>query len=117
MANKSNATVVASDPDFNWDLYSDKGNIYSSNEKDSMGKRYEDTLNAVTEKAVTNGSVVAITKKEVVINIGYKSEGVVPLSEFRYNPNLKVGEVPHQRWSYRGCIRTRGLLAWFANRR
>jgi small subunit ribosomal protein S1 len=57
-----------------------------------MGKRYEDTLNAVTEKAVTNGSVVAITKKEVVINIGYKSEGVVPLSEFRYNPNLKVGE-------------------------
>jgi small subunit ribosomal protein S1 len=92
MANKSNATVVASDPDFNWDLYSDKGNIYSSNEKDSMGKRYEDTLNAVTEKAVTNGSVVAITKKEVVINIGYKSEGVVPLSEFRYNPNLKVGE-------------------------
>lgn len=92
MANKSNATVVASDPDFNWDLYSDKGNIYSSSEKDSMGKRYEDTLNAVTEKAVTNGSVVAITKKEVVINIGYKSEGVVPLSEFRYNPNLKVGE-------------------------
>ena len=86
---KEKATTVAPDPDFDWAAYSDKGFVYSSSEKERMDKQYEDTLNSITEKAVTEGSVVAITKKEVVINIGYKSEGVVPLSEFRYNPNLK----------------------------
>lgn len=89
---KEKATTVAPDPNFDWAAYSDKGFVYSASEKESMDKQYEDTLNSITEKAVTEGSVVAITKKEVVINIGYKSEGVVPLSEFRYNPNLKIDD-------------------------
>ncbi|MBX7093716.1 MAG: 30S ribosomal protein S1 [Flavobacteriales bacterium] len=92
MAEKSTATNVAPDPNFDWVAYADKGYVYTSDEKDKVGKMYDDTLTSIVEKAVTEGSVVAITKKEVVINIGYKSEGVVPLSEFRYNPNLKIGE-------------------------
>jgi small subunit ribosomal protein S1 len=92
MAEKSTATPVAPDSSFDWVRYADKGNVYSSSEKETLDKMYDDTLSTVTEKAVTEGTVVAITKKEVVINIGYKSEGVVPLSEFRYNPNMKPGE-------------------------
>ncbi|MFN3343328.1 MAG: 30S ribosomal protein S1 [Flavobacteriales bacterium] len=92
MAEKSTATAVAPDPNFDWVAYADKGNVYSKSERESVGKMYDDTLTSITEKAVTHGSVVAITKKEVVINIGYKSEGVIPLSEFRYNPALQIGD-------------------------
>jgi len=84
--------TLTPDPDFDWVTYSDRGDIYTKEARTSMSSQYDDTLTSILEKAVTEGSVVAITKKEVVINIGYKSEGVVPLSEFRYNPNLKTGE-------------------------
>lgn len=84
--------TLTPDPDFDWVSYSHRGDIYSKDERKAMNHQYDDTLTSILEKAVTEGSVVAITKKEVVINIGYKSEGVVPLSEFRYNPNLKIGE-------------------------
>jgi len=57
-----------------------------------MEKAYEDTLSSISEKEVLMGTVVGMNKKEVVINIGYKSEGVVPLSEFRYKPDLKMGD-------------------------
>src|SRR5687768_13095813 len=84
--------TLTPDPNFDWVTYSDRGDIYSNEERKSMNNQYDDSLTSIVEKAVTEGSVVAVTKKEVVINIGYKSEGVVPLSEFRYNPNLKIGE-------------------------
>ena len=54
---------------------------------------YDGTLTQVEEKSLIQGSVIAITKKEVVININYKSEGVVPKNEFRYNQDLKIGDV------------------------
>jgi small subunit ribosomal protein S1 len=54
-----------------------------------MEKAYEDTLSSISEKEVLMGTVVGMNKKEVVINIGYKSEGVVPISEFRYKPDLR----------------------------
>lgn len=89
---KENAAPILPDPNFDWVKYADKGNVYSETEKQTLDAQYDDTLTSITEKAVTEGSVVAITKKEVVINIGYKSEGVVPLSEFRYNPGLKIDD-------------------------
>jgi small subunit ribosomal protein S1 len=57
-----------------------------------MEQAYEDTLSSISEKEVLMGTVVGMNKKEVVINIGYKSEGVVPISEFRYKPDLAIGD-------------------------
>lgn len=80
------------DPNFNWAVYSERDDVYSKDERTKMANGYEKTLTSINERAITHGTVVAVTKKEVVINIGYKSEGVVPLSEFRYKPDLKAGD-------------------------
>ena len=80
------------DPNFNWVAYSETSDVYGKKDREAMGDRYEKTLTSVNEREITHGTVVAVTKKEVVINIGYKSEGVIPLSEFRYNPNIKPGD-------------------------
>jgi small subunit ribosomal protein S1 len=77
-------------PEFDWDALDLDG--YSKAEKAEYADKYEATLTSINEKEVMKGTVVAITKKEVVINIGYKSEGVVAINEFRYNPDLKVGD-------------------------
>jgi len=53
---------------------------------------YDETLSTIAENEVVDGSVISMNKREVVINIGYKSEGVVSLNEFRYNPDLKIGD-------------------------
>jgi small subunit ribosomal protein S1 len=76
--------------DFDWDSL-EKG--YKSADREALASRYDESLNSIAEKEVVKGTVVAITKKEVVINLGYKSEGIVPINEFRYNPDLKVGDV------------------------
>jgi small subunit ribosomal protein S1 len=80
--------------DFDWDLIDSKGygKKYSAAEFAEMEKQYEQTLNTVTEKEVITGTVVGITDRDVIVNIGFKSDGLVPLSEFRDQPNLKVGE-------------------------
>lgn len=77
--------------DFDWAAVEDGGRL-SQTERESIEKAYEDTLTSIAEKEVLMGTVVGMNKKEVVINIGYKSEGVVALSEFRYKPDLKVGD-------------------------
>jgi small subunit ribosomal protein S1 len=77
-------------PDFDWEALSMDG--YSQIERSEMSDKYEKTLTSINEKEVIQGVVEVITKKEVIINIGYKSEGVVPSNEFRYNPDLKVGD-------------------------
>jgi small subunit ribosomal protein S1 len=77
--------------DFNWDSY-EKGETYGEMSKDDLAKAYDDTLNTVRDKEVVTGKVTAMNKREVVVNIGFKSDGVVPMSEFRYNPDLKVGD-------------------------
>lgn len=77
--------------EFNWEAYESMGG-YSNEERSKLDSRYEETLSVIKEREVVEGTVVAINKREVVVNIGYKSEGVIPASEFRYNPDLKVGD-------------------------
>ena len=77
-------------PDFDWEALSLEG--YTSAERSELSDVYEKTLTSINEKEVIEGTVIAITKREVVINIGFKSEGVIPNGEFRYNPDLKVGD-------------------------
>ena len=77
--------------DFDWDAL-EKGESYSEASKDDLVKTYDNTLNTVKDKEVVMGTVTAMNKREVVVNIGFKSDGVVPMSEFRYNPDLKVGD-------------------------
>lgn len=76
--------------DFDWEALQLDG--YNQVERSELGDRYEKTLTSIIEKEVIQGTVVMINKKEVIINIGYKSEGVVAANEFRYNPDLKVGD-------------------------
>ena len=84
----SNASV---DPDnFDWDAF--EGDDLSSDEKKKMDEMYDQTLSKVVENEVVEGVVTSISKREVIVNIGYKSEGVIPAPEFRYNPDLKVGD-------------------------
>ena len=76
--------------DFNWEEFE---NGASANvEKLDLEKAYNETLNKIQEHQVVEGTVIALDKKEVVVNIGYKSDGIIPASEFRYNPDLKVGD-------------------------
>jgi len=77
-------------PDFDWEALSLDG--YTQIERSEMSDLYEKTLTSINEKEVIQGIVESITKKEVIINIGYKSEGVVPANEFRYNSDLKIGD-------------------------
>lgn len=76
--------------DFDWDALALDG--YNKVQRAEMSDKYEATLSSINEKEVIEGTVVVLTKREAVINVGYKSEGVVPVSEFRYNPDLKVGD-------------------------
>lgn len=77
--------------DFNWDSY-EKGETYGDVSKDDLVKTYNETLNTVKDKEVVKGIVTAMNKREVVVNIGFKSDGVVSMAEFRYNPDLKIGD-------------------------
>ncbi len=78
--------------EFDWDKYDSEKGGYTESERNSLLEKYEQTLSTNAENEVTEGTVVAISKREVVINIGYKSDGVVSANEFRYNPDLKVGD-------------------------
>ncbi len=77
---------------FDWNRYSNKFDNYSSDERTQMVSMYDKTLSTIVENEVIEGSVISLNKREVVINIGYKSEGVVSLNEFRYNLNLQPGD-------------------------
>ena len=77
--------------DFNWEDY-ENGSAATSVSKEDQEKAYDSTLNKVNDREVVDGTVIAMNKREVVVNIGYKSDGIIPLSEFRYNPELKVGD-------------------------
>jgi len=76
--------------DFDWDALDLDG--YTKIERSEYSDKYEETLTSIVEKEVLDGTVVALNKKEAVINIGYKSEGIIAANEFRYNPDLKVGD-------------------------
>ena len=76
--------------DFNWDEF-ENGTPAGVN-KEELDKAYDETLNKVADHQVVEGTVISVDKKEVVVNIGYKSDGIIPASEFRYNPDLKIGD-------------------------
>ena len=86
-----NLKNVAPIEDFNWDAY-ENGESVASASHDELEKAYDNTLNKVNDREVVDGTVIAMNKREVVVNIGYKSDGIIPMSEFRYNPELKVGD-------------------------
>ncbi len=88
MADLKNVAPLA---DFDWDAYEsgDATNV----SRDAQKAAYEGSLNKVNDHEVVDGTVIAMNKREVVVNIGFKSDGIIPMSEFRYNPDLKVGDV------------------------
>src|SRR6476620_6590119 len=76
---------------FNWETAGKSGDSYSAEERQRLEKMYDTTMNSVAEHEIVDGTVVAISAKDVLINIGYKSDGLIPLSEFRHFPDLKAG--------------------------
>ena len=77
--------------DFDWDAF-EGGDVYGSSDKKAIEDAYSATLSKVVENEVVEGEVTAVNKREVVVTIGGKSEGVIPVSEFRYDPDIKVGD-------------------------
>ena len=86
---RMNASVKPED--FDWDAF-EGGDVYGNTDKKSIEEAYAATLSKVVENDVVEGEVTAVTKREVVVTIGGKSEGVIPVSEFRYDPDIKVGD-------------------------
>ena len=87
-------TTVSStnEEEFDWDAFEGKKVIAGASSKQSMTEMYDNTLSILQEKECVDGIVISMNKREVVVNIGYKSDGIVSVNEFRYNPNLKVGD-------------------------
>ncbi len=80
------------DEDFDWDTIGKKHDNYTNNERKSLEDIYDKTLSSIVEQEVVFGTVVGMNSREVVVNIGFKSDAVLTLNEFRYNPDLKVGD-------------------------
>ena len=78
--------------DFDWDAY-EKGENKGEKSREELTKTYDESLNTVKDKDVIEGTIIALNKREAVVNIGYKSDGIIPMNEFRYNPDIKVGDV------------------------
>jgi small subunit ribosomal protein S1 len=85
---------MSANDDFNWDEFESQkfGGSYSKSERAELEKMYGDTLTTVQEEEVIKGTVVGITDRDVILNIGFKSDGLVPISEFRDQPDLKIGD-------------------------
>ena len=80
---------------FNWDTLGngvEDEETYTPEERAELEIIYENSLTSIEEKDILDGLIVTMTKKEVVVNIGYKSDGIIALTEFRYNPDIKVGD-------------------------
>ncbi len=78
--------------DFDWEAYENDTDLYGKESKDDVTDKYNQSLLNVQVGEVVEGTVIALNKREVVVNIGYKSDGIIPIAEFRYNPELAVGE-------------------------
>ena len=77
---------------FDWDAY-ENGTVETAAQKEDQEKAYDQTLNKVSEHEVVEGNIIALDKRQAIVDIGYKSDGVIPISDFRYNPDVKVGDV------------------------
>jgi len=78
--------------DFDWDAY-ENGESNIGRSRDELTHAYEESLNSIKDKEVIEGTIIALNKREAVVNIGYKSDGIIPMNEFRYNPDIKIGDV------------------------
>ena len=87
----SNLTNIQPLEDFDWEGF-EKGTAQSEQSRDEQANAYEKSLTGVGDHDVVDGTVIAINKREVVVNIGFKSDGIISANEFRYNPDLKVGD-------------------------
>ena len=88
MTDYKNTTPIA---DFDWEAFENGGNT-TSDSREAQEQAYTGSLNKVSDHDVVDGTIIAMNKREVVVNIGFKSDGIIPASEFRYNPDLKVGD-------------------------
>ena len=82
---------VVANENFDWNAYENDLGVYD-HPKEEIAEAYDKTLSNVNVGEVVEGTVTGINKREVIVNVGYKSEGIIPVSEFRYNPDLKVGD-------------------------
>ncbi|NQU54864.1 MAG: S1 RNA-binding domain-containing protein, partial [Bacteroidetes bacterium] len=85
-------TTAKIEEEFDWASLESGVDAYSASERGDFESLYFGTLNTVSEKEVLEGTVISLNKREVVVDIGYKSDGIVSLNEFRYNPELKIGD-------------------------
>ena len=88
---KTRVTPVAP-ADFDWDAIGKKHELYSLEERTKLEDAYDQTLRAIQDHEVIEGTVVTMTNREIIVNIGFKSDGVIQINEFRYNPDLKIGD-------------------------
>ena len=84
-------TTAEADENFDWDAYANDV-VTPVSQKQELEEKYAGTLSQIAEREVVDGKVISMNKREVVVNIGYKSDGIISLNEFRYNPDLKVGD-------------------------
>ena len=88
MSNNLNNSPVA---DFDWEVF-EKGESHGAKSREELTKTYDESLGQVKSQEVIEGTIIALNKREAVVNIGYKSDGIIPVSEFRYNPDVKIGD-------------------------
>ena len=89
---KEEKIKTVKEEEFNWDAFGKSEELYTPEKRAELEKIYDETLSTIAENEVIDGTVVAQTKREIVVNIGYKSEGIININEFRYNPDLKIGD-------------------------
>jgi small subunit ribosomal protein S1 len=92
VAKEQQKVVETANADFDWDSFESNDVAVDGTKKEDLEKMYDQTLSTISEKEVIDGTVIAMNKREVVINIGFKSDGIVSRNEFRYNNDLKVGD-------------------------
>ncbi len=83
--------IVTPLADFDWDAF-ENGTTTAEKSAEELTKAYDESLGQVKDQQVIEGTIIAMNKREAVVNIGYKSDGIIPMSEFRYNPDIKVGD-------------------------
>ncbi|MEN6456042.1 MAG: 30S ribosomal protein S1 [Prolixibacteraceae bacterium] len=84
--------VTSENEAFDWDALESEDQGFAGKKQNKLEELYNNTLNTVQEKEVLEGTVISMNKREVVVDIGYKSDGIVSLNEFRYNPDMKIGD-------------------------
>jgi len=89
---KVKPAIIPNDPNFDWESLGEHQTTYSDEERRKLEEVYNQTFNAIVEQDVVEGTIVGKTAREVVVNIGFKSDGVIPINELRYNPNFKIGD-------------------------